>query len=222
MARYFAPITIDELRGKIEKQFNGGTGAGCFDVRTLVNGLRKDLKVEFDLENVDYPDDPHPFGPESLVGYWTLANGMTYLGLCAGGDWESPVFFVVYWDGRKLRGYVPTDGNPWNTDTGMAYGNDATADLANVKKRWPTAYADASSIQDIHADDVDDLDFPDFDGDLIAADMAARILPKPHDNEKPKRQKRSRPACELLRALRSAIPAMQRVAKAYEKLLKDQ
>ena len=38
------------------------------------------------------------------------------------------MFFIIYWDGKKLRAYVPTDGNPWNTDTKEAYGNDEEKD----------------------------------------------------------------------------------------------
>jgi hypothetical protein len=42
----------------------------------------------------------------------------------AGGDWEAPLLYVLYWDGRELRGYVPTKGNPFNTDTKTAYGSE--------------------------------------------------------------------------------------------------
>lgn len=159
MSRTFAPISIDELRIKIDQI--------CTDegLHPLLDKLGKDIKVEFDLENVAYNSDD--FGPKSLLGYHT-ENGLTWCGFAAGGDWEHPVFFMVYWDGKKLRGYVPTDGNPWNSITKQAYGNDEEKDLQDAKKRWPETYADA--------DEVEGHDF-DFDEKAMLADIMARITP---------------------------------------------
>lgn len=152
MSRTFAPIDIDDLKAKID--------AVCGDegVRALIDKLGKDIKVQFDLENPDC-------GPKGLSGYHT-ENGLTWYGISAGGDWEHPVFFITYWDGKKLRGYVPTDGNPWNSITKQAYGNDEEADLKDAKKRWPDIYA--------NVDEVESCDF-DFDEQAIKADIFARI-----------------------------------------------
>lgn len=161
MSRYFAPITEAELKAKIDKAFvdedpndpyiNRGD---AINHQVLLDKLGKDLKVSFDFENFD------------IEGYRTLPNGMTYLGLQAGGDWEHPVFFIIYWDGKKLRGYVPTEGNPWNTTTKQAYGNDEDADLKNARKRWP--------------DCPDDIDgWFDRDEAEIIKDIQSRILPTP-------------------------------------------
>lgn len=160
MPRSFAPISIEELRAKIN--------AVCEDggVHPLIEKLGRDIKVRFDLENVAY--DERDFGPKSVIGYHS-ENGLTWCGFAAGGDWEHPVFFMVYWDGKKLRGYVPTDGNPWNTSTKRAYGNDDVKDLKNAKKRWPDLFADA--------EEIDSCDF-DFDEQAIKADFMARIQPK--------------------------------------------
>jgi hypothetical protein len=159
MSRTFAPISIDELRIKID--------AVCGDegVRPLLDKLGKDIKVEFDLENVSYNEsDP---GPEKMLGYHS-ENGLTWCGLAAGGDWEHPVFFLIYWDGKKLRGYVPTDGNPWNSITKQAYGNDEEKDLQDAKKRWPTIFG--------HLEEVESGDF-DFDTKAIHADIFSRLTP---------------------------------------------
>ena len=164
MPRYFAPITTEELAKKIDA-VGGGSN---------YNFVRDDLKVNFDFENVSISTSDFGQGLDGLLGYNTLDNGMTFLGVYAGGDWEIPVFFVVYWDGKKLRAYVPTKGNPWNTDTKQAYGN--------AEPDW-----DHPEVED---DDVKNLnklygpghtsheDAPEPNKDEIIADIKARIFPK--------------------------------------------
>lgn len=97
--------------------------------------------MEFDWENFEYRPRDAYCDTASIVGFRTLSNGLTYLGIVAGGDWEFPVFLIVYWDGKQLRGYVPKSGNPWNTDSKKAYGNDygdkENSDYKNMKKRYP-------------------------------------------------------------------------------------
>lgn len=119
---------------------------GCLgiydDPDPIAKKVRSDIsKVDFDWENFEYRPRDAYCETASLVGFRTLSNGLTYLGICAGGDWEFPVFLIVYWDGKQLRGYVPKDGNPWNTTTKKAYGNDysgdGNSDYLNMKKRYP-------------------------------------------------------------------------------------
>lgn len=175
MSRFFAPITVDELKKKVEDAFyDEDEGFRHHDMR---DKLKSDMKVSFDFENFEYPNSA--FGPKPVMGYRTLSNGMTMLGLCAGGDWEHPVFFCLYWDGKKIRCYIPTEGNPWNTSTKEAYGNDDKADLANAKKRWPEHFKNAT--------DVDSGDF-DFDFALIEKDIMERILPMDGKQQKPKKK----------------------------------
>ena len=167
MSRYFEPIAVDELKNKVE---------ACrvkdewVDYRRLTPTIEKDLdKVQFDTENIT--DEDHEFGPKILLGYQMLSNGMPYLGICGGGDWESPVFFCIYWDGKKLRGYIPEKGNLWNTDTKQAYGNDDKADLKNARKRWP-------DNEDLKDDSVDLAGFfDDYDIEAVKDDIMDRIKP---------------------------------------------
>lgn len=160
MSRYFASISIGELQRKIEDAgFN-------HDHSALRDKLGADLKVDFDFENWETNGGQR----NVLMGYTTLSNGMTFLGMEAGGDWEYPVFFIIYWDGKKLRGYVPMEGNPWNTTTKQAYGNDEDADGKNAHKRWPDKF-DGSPLDDSGCFDTDEK--------AIEADIKARILPQP-------------------------------------------
>lgn len=169
MSRHFEPITVDELKKKIE---------ACriddewVEYGRLTSTVENDLdKVRFDCENTT--DETYTFGPKELLGYQRLSNGMSYLGICAGGDWESPVFFCIYWDGKKLRGYIPEKGNLWNTDTKQAYGNDDEADLKNARKRWPDK-------ENLKNDNIDLSGwFDDYDIEAMKDDIMARIVENP-------------------------------------------
>lgn len=139
---------------------------GRLDIHDLIDSLDKDIKVNFDLENFDYTS----YQKDDLLGLHTLENGLTFWGMYGCGDWESPVFFIVYWDGT-LRGYVPKEGNCWNTTTKTAYGNDAEEDYKNAKKRWPNDFVD------IEPSDVDGSYF-ELDWDLLKQDILNRFEEK--------------------------------------------
>src|SRR5271154_3783523 len=85
MSRYFTLITVNELKKKIESYRQKDQYTGYYNLTPIVE---KDLqKVKFDCENIT--DESDTFGAVPLLGYQTLSNSMTYLGVCAGGDWQS-------------------------------------------------------------------------------------------------------------------------------------
>lgn len=164
MSRYFAHITEEELKTKILENFQkrfpaeykqaeddvldeDGEPVTDSDGNPIIeepdylgsiqycwidftDKIKKDLsKVEFDFENC------WEMEPE-ICGFKTLENGFTYYGLMAYGDWEDEVFFIVYWDGKTLRAYIPKEGNLYNTDTRTAYGNSGEYDDVNKLKRF--------------------------------------------------------------------------------------
>jgi hypothetical protein len=103
---------------------------------TITSKVTKDLhKVEFSTENFESTETSWDTF-KGLLGFRTLDNGLTYLGCAAGGDWETPLFFMIYWNGKALRGYIPLYGNPWNTENNEAYGNDDVSDRRNVYSRF--------------------------------------------------------------------------------------
>ncbi len=95
------------------------------------NKLKKDLdRVTSDYENVgDYL-----YG----TGFRVLDCGVPALIFAHGGDWEAPMYDVIFWDGNDWRGYVPEEGNFYNKDTSEAYGNDYNGinDLTAAKKEY--------------------------------------------------------------------------------------
>jgi hypothetical protein len=180
MARKFAPISPDQLHDKVNDLFTAYKKWNSeeyeedddtdilnsyVDPRALCAKLEDDLgKVEFDCENVSY--SPGSFGDKNIIGLHALSNGLTFLGGCAGGDWEVPIYFILYWDGKKVRGYIPKKGNPWNGDTNEAFGNDEEADEKFLRKKF-----------DIDKDDDWENYKDQYDFALILKDIEERIQP---------------------------------------------
>lgn len=104
----------DDLENVIATGFmNAAFSAAWDDVR----------KIQVDFENV------------YIEQFVTLTNGVPIALVEAGGDWEVPVMFAFYFDGKKFRAYVPTDGNVYNRTLKQAYGNaDEDEDNADALK----------------------------------------------------------------------------------------
>lgn len=123
MSRVAPKITATELEAKIRSKVS--------DLGELIENQKilKDLgKIQFDFENYAF-DESDIGGFTGMLGFKTLDNGFSFLGGAAGGDWESPVYFIVYWDGKKLRGYVPEEGNTFNPKYRTAYGSEMESEL---------------------------------------------------------------------------------------------
>ena len=79
------------------------------------------LKVNFDFENFTSFDDKEGFSDYPVV-YRELKPGFHVFFANAGGDWEFPVCFLLYWGSSgHLRGYTPKKGNVWNKKEKCAY-----------------------------------------------------------------------------------------------------
>lgn len=172
MPRYFAPISPENLSARCRATLcEPADDAGfAWSPRRIKKSLAGDLKVRFDFEN--FAASAADGGPPALMGPVMLGHGLVFWGMCSGGDWETPVFWIVYFDGRKLRAYIPTDGNCWNTATHAAYGNDDEADLAELKRRFPGLYRHENAESfDCHG--------VDFDAGLLLNDIVSRLLPRP-------------------------------------------
>lgn len=90
------------------------------DVYDETQVIKDIAKVDFDLENI-------------VEQKLECRNGYNYLGIYAGGDWEYPVWFFIYHDGKSLRGYVPYRGNCVNRLNKSAIGNDEDKDKKFLK-----------------------------------------------------------------------------------------
>lgn len=70
--------------------------------------------VEFDLENFDCSNEW-----SHVKTGWDKKHG--WLSFMSGGDWEIPIFGILYNDGSKLQCYIPQNGNCYNAETMMAW-----------------------------------------------------------------------------------------------------
>ena len=127
-----------------------------------VSKLHNDIwrgKYKFDNENRD-----------CRGGIKMSSKGFPYLQCYAGGDWECPVCFFVYFDGTHFRGYVPLKGNAINRDTNQAFGNDYykedSSEVKFLKKEFGVKTKEELPID---ADDVD------FNTDACLEDFLSRV-----------------------------------------------
>lgn len=119
----FAKKLIDHVNkisnGKKNLKYPDDLDKLCYSVIQYLfyfdKGFAKDLDISFDAENAD-------------GRFETLDNGLTCIKAWAGGDWEEPVSFVIYYDGERPRGYVPKFGNVINNITKTAFGSESDSD----------------------------------------------------------------------------------------------
>lgn len=123
-------------------------------------------KIDFDRENF-YVCNKHVGDDEWQVGFQKLENGFTYVGVVSGGDWEHPIYAIIYHDGKQFRGYIPTKGNIFNPVTKTAFGSEYDEEL----------YKKGLIALGISIPDNDDVAFIDtnFDFTEIRKDIESRI-----------------------------------------------
>ena len=165
MPRYAkANQTVEDLKALILK-IGGKTwydekGEGSpYEVLSNCAKVRSDLsKIDVDFENADFVGEYKMPGTESLDHYEMIGSGAAAFPVawCAcGGDWESPLAFVLYLGQKgELRGYIPEDGNAYNKKEKAAYGNN------DDDPSW---------------EDNPDNPLLQFDADKLRADVAGRI-----------------------------------------------
>lgn len=134
------------------------------DLYTIKNKLERDFKVQFDLENqCEFKETD--FSVADKEGYIQINGTWMYIGW-AGGDWENPVYFVLYLSPKgKLRAYIPNEGNCYNKKYMMAYGNNDDDDdviredfdvmIKNITERIevePGPKTDYDIIRDLRAE----------------------------------------------------------------------
>ena len=138
MARFYTEITKEDFLEKIkvimptdediekleEKEIFLEAFPYNIGYQTGTKDIAKDLsKVNFDFENYtsfEYQENYSNYP----VGYMELKSGFHTFFVNAGGDWEFPICFVLYWGNKKLRAYIPKDGNAWNKKEKCAYGSE--------------------------------------------------------------------------------------------------
>ena len=151
MSRFYQPITQEAFEEKVRAQFE------LFEEKSFFSlAVEKDLKkVGFDFENFSTPDDGAGYC-DYPQGFQTLGTDLRVFFASAGGDWEFPVCYLMYWDGKAVRGYVPDKGNIWHRPSKSAFGN---------QREDEEGYEEDDNKHQV-------------DASAIVADVLARIQPK--------------------------------------------
>ncbi len=99
--------------------------------------VRLDLRmIDVDGENLTCSYDD-VFGDtvvgKPMLGLQTINDEFTFFGFQMGGDWEYPVFAIIYYNGQDFHIYFPSCGNTVNLDFKCAFGSEYL-DANNVYK----------------------------------------------------------------------------------------
>lgn len=120
----------------------------------------KDLNgIYFGSDNITFDDNSKIIG--SIEGFNTLKNGLSILGITICADDEYPLFMCFYWNGKKIRGYLPKYGNTLNLLEKMPFSSQNIAlpkKMAKIdSKKFPSFFKNGFSGTRYNADDFFDL-----------------------------------------------------------------
>ena len=197
-------VTKEELTERIFKEIQSdGEYDDGFDIDQLWRKIAKDVsKISFDFENSSFMkeeghnencDDSEDFEEydnfskkeekseyEIFENYdiHTLENGLTYCLCGAGGDWEEPVYFIVYIDNKnKIRGYIPTEGNTFNVKYKCAYGSEENCENYEEDEENENYEEDEENenYEEDEENENDEENYPELDMEKFNADILGRI-----------------------------------------------
>lgn len=166
----FVKLPQKEFEEKIEEFFKSEDDYYAYSMNNISDAV-SDCEVNFDFENFEYTRDKYcehqPI--ENIMGNCQVGD-FQFCGCSAGGDWEWPVYFVLYWNGEKICAYIPqSSGNRFNRISKQAYGNsptydydennrmfelEYTEDAVDLKKQFPDVFKDVELNKIYSPEDV--------------------------------------------------------------------
>lgn len=121
-------INLDQFKKKL-KLFKGySTPEEEEEYDKLYDEIFYKSRINYEIDNENILTD------WSECGYFVTSKGIPYMTFMQGGDWEYLVCIAVYWDGEKLRRYVPHWGNILNVDLKCAFGSKQSADDKEIRE----------------------------------------------------------------------------------------
>ena len=135
--------------------------------------LSTDLKKEVNkiIPNLDFENickTPSQGFYEELLGPQCIID-FNYLGCQSGGDWQFPVYFIVYQYKNRIYVYVPVNGNVYNHNTNMAFGDDRDKDFEYLHS------LNSNLVLDDNFDAVSEAEFI-FNKDFIMSDIIKNFI----------------------------------------------
>lgn len=119
----------------------------CYSVPSVKN----DMKININMENLE-------------SSFKMTSTGVPYIFNEATSDYSTWMVFMIYWDGKKFRAYIPTYGNPWNTDIKEQLGEYPEEDIKFISKQLGGESKLKEVLNDILTNEgYDDIDVDDID-----------------------------------------------------------
>ena len=119
----YRPLTIQEFQSQDHKK----------EFSKVVSS--KEV-VDHDIENIEKKKSFGNVIGTDLAGYHFIGD-FCFLGISCGGDWEIPIFLIVYIDENDaLRSYIPIAGNCFNIDAMSAFGNEEEKITVDFWKKY--------------------------------------------------------------------------------------
>lgn len=91
----------------------------------FIYAIQKDKMVSKDLSKISFGYDIVDAinnNESQFLGLNVTENGMPFIGVSSCGDDEFPeIYFIIYFDGKNMRGYIPYYGNTYNPQTKAAF-----------------------------------------------------------------------------------------------------
>lgn len=146
----------------------------CHDYKRPDDDMLIPWEYRFGDENIDFSRD---WGKDTEIanqylGIHTLGK-LTFCGMEVGGDWEVPIFMMLYWDGTAIKLYIPRRGNTFNADALCGLGSegdvfgDYSTELSRIGEIALESYAKLG-IKPTPDEDEDEDGFYINWGDLYA------------------------------------------------------
>jgi len=138
--------TLNKFDGPF-KRWDEHSTYTLLEVPTTRAGIER---IEHDWENNEC-DAAEAFMDCKIAGIQTLGP-LTFLGVTAGGDWETPVFSIFYFDkDQNLCAYIPEKGNVYNFLAKAAYGNNeygSNSDEKASRMVYKKSYQEVDTYRD--------------------------------------------------------------------------
>lgn len=101
----------------------------------VLNFVSNEITVDFDIENFYITNQDNSYEWDKHLGFFQFENGLSCYRFLAGGDWQLPVFGIIYIYKNELYCYIPDEGNVYCKETNCAF-DGYNEDGAEISKEF--------------------------------------------------------------------------------------
>jgi len=132
--------SVDDFKKKFHEFFDDNTQSEDFGI-TLSKYSSWHNHINFSFENLIADEDLDEdyqiqYLIRDILGFKNIGD-LYFYGFYAGGDWEFPVYNIIFFNEGRLQCYTPYIGNVYNYVTKKAFDNDATDSICGINDKTP-------------------------------------------------------------------------------------